>query len=187
MLASPHNINWMLFGEAALYYNRMGYKYIEVPWRVGEQAVLTTIPYDLDLEIYPDRSNLVGSAEQSFVQMMIDRTLSHGKYQAVSPCFRNEPVIDALHQNHFMKLELIQFGDVSESSLKSMIDHANYFFQLKLHSFKTNIVKTELGYDIEHDGIEIGSYGIRKKIGFEWIYGTGIAEPRFSFASEENI
>jgi hypothetical protein len=42
------------------------------------------------------------------------------------------------------------------------------------------IVTTSDGYDIEYNGVEIGSYGIRKTSFLEWIYGTGLAEPRFS-------
>jgi hypothetical protein len=30
--------------------------------------------------------------------------------------------------------------------------------------------------------IEIGSYGMREYENFKWIYGTGMAEPRFSKA-----
>jgi hypothetical protein len=35
-------------------------------------------------------------------------------------------------------------------------------------------------YDIMLDGIEIGSYGHRTCLFCNWIYGTGLAEPRFS-------
>ena len=38
--------------------------------------------------------------------------------------------------------------------------------------------------DIEVDGVEVGSYGIREyKCGdkiYTWVYGTGVALPRFS-------
>ena len=45
------------------------------------------------------------------------------------------------------------------------------------------IVKTEEGLDIELNGIEIGSYGYRSYKDFHWIYGTALAEPRFSLAA----
>jgi hypothetical protein len=41
-------------------------------------------------------------------------------------------------------------------------------------------VETEQGYDLECNGIEIGSYGIRSCEYLEWIYATGLAEPRMS-------
>ena len=44
-------------------------------------------------------------------------------------------------------------------------------------------VKTDEGYDLEINGIEVGSYGARyhAKIGW-WAYGTGLAEPRYTTA-----
>jgi hypothetical protein len=46
------------------------------------------------------------------------------------------------------------------------------------------IVKTEIGHDIELNGIEIGSYGWRQNQDIIWAYGTGLAEPRFSIANQ---
>ena len=43
-------------------------------------------------------------------------------------------------------------------------------------------ISTDEGYDIVLNGIEVGSYGIRQHENLRWIYGTGIAEPRFSTA-----
>ena len=37
-----------------------------------------------------------------------------------------------------------------------------------------------LSGDITADGIELGSYGVRECEFVRWIYGTGLAEPRFS-------
>jgi hypothetical protein len=34
--------------------------------------------------------------------------------------------------------------------------------------------------DIEFAGIELGSYGIRSCDFLDWVYGTGVAEPRLS-------
>lgn len=38
------------------------------------------------------------------------------------------------------------------------------------------------GLDIEYDGIELGSYGIRHCDFLDWIYATACAEPRLSRA-----
>ena len=45
---------------------------------------------------------------------------------------------------------------------------------------KIDIVKTEQGFDLEYNGIELGSYGIRSCEYLDWIYATGLAEPRMS-------
>jgi hypothetical protein len=37
-------------------------------------------------------------------------------------------------------------------------------------------------YDIEINGIEVGSYGIRSVDDVQYIYGTGLALPRYSTA-----
>jgi hypothetical protein len=46
------------------------------------------------------------------------------------------------------------------------------------------IVKTNIGYDLELNNIELGSYGVRKYGQLHWVYGTGLAEPRFSKVCE---
>jgi hypothetical protein len=48
-----------------------------------------------------------------------------------------------------------------------------------------NVVKTydsrsDESYDIECNGVELGSYGVRHFENIDWIYGTGLAEPRLS-------
>ena len=186
-MISPHKINWQIFGEAVEYYEDLGYQYIEVPWRVGPEAIKKTLPSHVDLEIFNDPINLVGSAEQSFVEMMLDGVMPIGKFQAITPCFRNETVYDDLHQPHFMKLELINFGEISDEKLNQMIKDAVGFFKPRVYMNDVQLVQTNDGFDIEHNGIELGSYGIRimmyKRKRFSWIYGTGIAEPRFSFAN----
>jgi hypothetical protein len=37
--------------------------------------------------------------------------------------------------------------------------------------------------DLTINGIEVGSYGKREFKNIKWIYGTGLAEPRFSIAN----
>ena len=44
------------------------------------------------------------------------------------------------------------------------------------------IVETDEGWDINVGGIEVGSYGSRSIHDHLWVYGTGLAEPRFSQA-----
>jgi len=131
------------------FYERAGYHPLDVPWCVSDEAMNITRP------VWAGTVNAayiaggkqqcpVASAEQSFLQLQLDSlaasgSLNTGTYVAITPCFRNEPVIDELHQPYFMNIEL-------------------------------------------------GSYGIRKhpKVG-TWVYGTGCAEPRLSYAIEQDI
>ena len=57
----------------------------------------------------------------------------------------------------------------------------NTIFKTKLKDeSKLRIVPTDIGYDIEYNKVELGSYGIRENEYLTWIYGTGCAEPRLS-------
>jgi hypothetical protein len=142
----------------------------------------------------------VASAEQSFLQLQLDAKAAgasiEGKYVAITPCFRNEPRLDSLHQPYFMKVELIQWAQGDEfrkrADLNAMITIASNFFRRYLGtSIVENLDPDPIGraaYDIVsfQKQIELGSYGIRKheSVG-EWIYGTGAAEPRLSYAIEQ--
>jgi seryl-tRNA synthetase len=103
--------------DAAEYYEKCGFKFVDVPWCVSRDAVLMTRPPWVEGEPFSyeaggKRLYPVASAEQSFLQMQMDamegRRIEYGSYCAITPCFRNEPVLDDLHQPHFMKLELIR-------------------------------------------------------------------------------
>lgn len=182
-------INWTWVGEAIDDYIWCGYTYLEVPWIVNNEAVKATIPTDrLGWKAFiPDKptinteevSYLVGSAEQSFVQMMLNGALDRGKYCAASPCFRDDKK-DEWHQQTFFKVELIDFRPESDD-LTLIVDDAKEFMEYLGHC-ELNTVKTEIGLDLVYKGIEVGSYGYRQYKEMKWIYGTGLALPRFSKA-----
>lgn len=174
-----------LFAKAIRYYEWQGYQNIEVPWFISREASRSVMPKErnpFEVLKWPPTSikaiDLPGSAEQSFVQLMIENKLNPGKYQSLTPCFRDEPVVDDLHQTTFMKLELIDFN--LNASLLSVVTDAHRFFEKHI---TCDVVPTGDGYDIlSKDDIELGSYGKRSFAGFSWIYGTGLAQPRFSLA-----
>lgn len=182
-------INWSLFPAAINEYTKLGYSLIDVPWLVDKKSIEVTIPpgrkaYSLNLRKEKDKY-LVGSAEQSFVYLALRNKLPLGKYMAMTPCFRDDEV-DDLHQKYFMKLELIQF-------ISSKINyHPNFHKgQMMRHArdVMSNFTKksivvqpTDDGTDLTINNIEIGSYGVRIYKNIQWIYGTGLAEPRFSIA-----
>ena len=136
---------------------------------------------------------LVGSAEQGFVQLMLNNLLKPSElYVSAGPCFRNESNLDDLHLQSFFKIELMAyFGDniqdrhATEGATQKMVDIAyRCISSLPGLTSEIKIVKTEQGIDLELNGIEIGSYGHRTFRNHNWIYGTGLAEPRFSLANK---
>ena len=175
------NINWDWIGKAVQHYTDNEFIYKEAPWNVSEEAIITTIPngrYPLKINHkFLNLGYLVGSAEQSFIEMMLHDELSAGKYCAAGPCFRDED-IDEWHSYTFFKVELIEVNPNSKNIFEIM-DCAKDFMET-LGNCKIIVEKTDEGFDLIYKGIELGSYGYRTSKNFNWIYGTGLALPRFS-------
>lgn len=182
-------INYTRLADAFEFYHMAGYNKVEAPWQITKDVDNYTKPDDSEhLELSVNNGLvMVASAEQSFLQLRVDGKLPNGTYQAITPCFRDEPY-DEWHQMMFMKLELINIGDtpfIEEDVLEIVNDAQTYF---EYAGAKCSVIKTDesqFSYDIIHTptGVELGSYGMRyhPDVGY-WIYGTGIAEPRFSKA-----
>jgi len=177
-------INYHYIADAIRFYTKAGFQYIDVPWAVDELISNITKPPHANNFQFKDKV-LVASGEQSFLQLIKDKALPKGAYMCVTPCFRDEQNLTETHKQYFMKVELIQTDDTSEERLLHIIDLCHYFFNEYLDC---NSVKMQDGtYDIESKkGIELGSYGIRSHpdIG-TWIYATGCAEPRLSYAIQK--
>lgn len=184
---SQNLIYWNHIAAAVDYYHAEGYQYIEVPWYACEEAINVT----LSVDVVPLRTQdglLVGSAEQSFIHLLLNGTPLNGKYVAVTPCFRPD-AIDKTHQRYFMKVELFDTcpgGLDSPQAITSKIIEtariARSFFHTLHPGDDCHLRGTYDGYDLELNGIEIGSYGYRSYGDWRWIYGTGYADPRFSIA-----
>lgn len=177
------NIDWMSIGQAQCSYYTVGYEYLEVPWLVGREAVdITKPPHARNFETFA--GCLVASGEQSF--LAVRDSLERGKkYQCVTPCFRDEQQHDELHRQWFVKLELMYVlmpWDIREDKVLEVVQDALDFFWHFACGCELRVVRTENGYDIEVNGVEVGSYGYREYNGFRWVYGTGIAQPRFAQA-----
>jgi hypothetical protein len=165
-------INYQILADAIEFYKINGFQEIPVPWIITEESINITKPIDKQSLPFLNKF-LVGSAEQSFLE--IRNTLKPGTYQATTPCFRDE-IIDELHHNYFIKTELIETNPKNPKySLEYILSTANKFFQ---QYQQTHITKTQEGYDININNIEVGSYGIRTYKDFTWVYGTGVALPR---------
>jgi len=173
------NNYWYRLLSAITYYNSQGYKFINLDWTIDEKTSLITKPFNRkDFFVYD--KVLVASGEQSFLELISNGKLEPGKYCGITPCFRDENVIDELHQNYFMKVELIDTLNPNKKGLDNMITCAENFYSNYLKT-RTLEIQDEM-YDILDDknGIELGSYGTRCHKNINWVFGTGLAEPRLS-------
>lgn len=175
-------INYDYISKSISYYENCGYSRIESPWTVTKGISNITKPEGAkDFSISEKDKVLVASGEQSFLSLYNKGFLPLGMYQSTTPCFRDES-FDPLHTKYFIKNELIRTDKTDEKSLMEMIDCVSTFFY-QLLGGDVKVVETYMGYksyDITYKDQELGSYGIRDCVFLKWIYGTGIAEPRFS-------
>lgn len=185
-------INYQRLAAAQRFYQDRGYAIVEAPWEVEREVNEITKPSDKrHLQLYPGSGNaLVASAEQSFLQLRKDGKLPNGSYQAITPCFRADDV-DSTHQRMFVKLELIVISDqpLNEFNVHTTWYDAELFFKsqgLEVTTRTTNEAQFSRDIECAKTGIELGSYGMRyhPDIGY-WVYGTGIAEPRFGIVQNK--
>jgi hypothetical protein len=172
-------INYKLLNDSIEFYNSKGFNRIEVPWMVTEYVDSLTRPKDaIPYRVENKKKNFIASGEQGFLYLYLKEYLPKGRFQAITPCMRND-TFDYTHTKYFMKNELIITDDVSWKSVQDITEYALEFFRGIFGSEIKRISLTN-GYDIEYKGIELGSYGIRECDFLKWIYGTGCAEPRTS-------
>lgn len=180
-------INWLRIGRAVRFYQDRGYNYVEVPWVVPRRITEATVPPSSRIYSVDDNADLVGSAEQSFLWLAERGELCHRHLVAVSPCFRGD-TLSPIHQNTFMKVELF-CSQAADTDLRSLVHDARDFFRsegVPVQCVDTSaLTGTENSVDLQVEGVEIGSYGIRSQNGLTWAYGTGLAEPRFSVAKRK--
>ncbi|MGB4767962.1 MAG: hypothetical protein WBP22_01780 [Candidatus Saccharimonas sp.] len=174
------SIDASLLARTQDYYAEHGYVATPTPWLVEYEAYMATVPPGHEDMLWRSLHGTyhVASAEQGFIQMMLDGDEIPAKAQSTSPCYRGEPVYDELHQPFFYKLELYQ-KDTSDRALAEMITCARGLFESI--GIPTRVICTgERSYDIEtaRSHVELGSYGYRNYRGHEWLYGTGLALPR---------
>ncbi len=176
-------INYRHISEAIDFYEDERFEYIEVPWIVSPEAVAVTLPSGAS-PLGTLGGTLVGSAEQSFIHLACNGDLKPGCYSAATPCFRDDTP-DELHQRTFFKVELIEISQnpIEYGAVQWMAEIAQRFFHTLPGGADTKIVRTSTGLDLELHGVEVGSYGLREYDGWFWLYGTGLAEPRFSIAA----
>lgn len=182
------NIDWLLLAEANSFYANNGFQQIETPFAIPSYYHSFTKPHDnqtfvLNNGLFSNNSHeLVGSAEQGFIYLLLNNLLESKKLQSITPCFRFDEY-DELHQPWFMKLELFQLSDNNED-LFNIISIVKKFFEKHTSSCVQLVNTGENMYDLEINNIEVGSYGFRKVNDYTFIYATGLALPRFSIANK---
>jgi hypothetical protein len=174
-------IDYGLLYKSLEYYEGHGFKRVEAPWAVSEAVDNITKPAGAQsFQLKHNNKCLVASGEQSFLYLYLKNFLPKGTYSTITPCWRYES-FNFLHTKYFMKNELIKTDKVDQYELEKIVDVALGFFRPLFDGIaKLDAVQTEFGFDIEADGIELGSYGIRSCEFLDWIFGTGLAEPRTS-------
>ncbi|RWL22524.1 MAG: hypothetical protein EOR63_32315 [Mesorhizobium sp.] len=174
-------VDWKRLAAALDWYEGAGFRRISLPWHARREVIEVTCPAPERQYALPGVGTLVGSAEQSFMQMQFDGLLPKGRWVSLTPCFRAEPVFDDLHHPYFMKVELYSNEDTQEALDIELAETARRF--MRLHGAReVDVVRTYIGYDLEIGGVEVGSYSTREHNGHVWTCGTGLAEPRFSQA-----
>lgn len=184
--------------HANIYYQMQGYnRVVEVPWLVDEEISNITKPVD-KRNHFIDGKVIVASGEQSFLQMIMNGRLEpKNSYFTTTPCFRCDDTEDDQHKKYFMKTELIYFemfdGSQEQKSrfnleFTRIVSVCKGFYNKYLPTKCIQFVDDSYTHysliDIvsEMDDIELGSYGIRQWKDIIWIYGTGCAEPRLTYA-----
>ena len=177
---SRPEINWERIGKAVQFYKDLGYQYMEVPWFASEEATRVTHQGSVLSCKY---GNLLGSAEQAFIDQMLSGNIEYGtNLIAVSPCFREEDKYTKLNHLSFMKVELFRLGP---DFGKLLNDAFNFYQSLGIEGlYKESFLERNMDYTTDilggRNSIELGSYGGRTYHQFSWSYGTGLAEPRCS-------
>lgn len=176
-------IDFRFLCDSIAFYEKHAFVRIETPWTVSKAVSDLTRPQDLvPYQLEHNKKCLVGSGEQSFLYLYLKGFLPRGKFQTITPCFRDDQ-FDTLHSKYFIKNELIVTteSEVNVKGLRCVLDLSRDFFAQYIdQSILTCVSTGEDQWDICCKGIELGSYGIRDVGYLRYIYATGCAEPRLS-------
>lgn len=122
-------INYRIIDESIRFYQEAGFERVESPWTVTQATLdITKPPGVSSFSIKEKNKSLVASGEQSFLYLYTKGFLPAGKFQTVTPCFRDDS-FDSLHTKYFVKNELIVTDDVSLEQLRFVVLKAREFFR----------------------------------------------------------
>ena len=195
MVTGPFDPRSLELVQRALdYWTARGATFIDLPWVASEHSLQATCPAGAPLGVEVPGGWLVNSGEQSFLELWAGDGLAEGDcYIGWTPCFRREPRFDRLHSLGFLKAELfLPLADpdpvAARRRLRALLDtQGRLFDELALHLGRSDGRLTldpedERQVDIQLNGIEGGSYGVRAFDGRAYLYGTALALPRFTQA-----
>lgn len=172
-------VDYQKIADAMKFYESCGYQPKSVPWLVDPAAGDATCPPGVQ-KFDTVLGRLPASGENSFMHLLLHGELEPGRYVCCTPCYRAEPIVDEIRKYWFLKVELIDTLNFDyERLLKDAYNFLNGYLPCKIVDFEdgTKDIVTVAGE------IELGSYGVRDIASFgKWAYGTGIAEPRTSYA-----
>lgn len=174
-------LDWRMIANAVEHYTNRGFEYIDTPWIVSPEASRITCPNEAYHDVIVQNGmTLVASAEQGFLQLEMDGKLTGKRYVTCGPCFRIRDARenqDGLHLPTFMKVELYVRCDTEVDALveaRNLVEVARGYM-----ADEVKIVNYDDSWDLELNGIEVGSYGARRHGDIIWAYGTGLALPRY--------
>lgn len=178
-------------GHMMLLWQSAGAHVVNLPWMASQAAMDATRPPERspNSDIGTSFGFLVASGEQSFMDLREDDWANGQTYLGWTPCFRHEPTFDSTHHYYFVKAEV--FVPVEENKIAEEVDRVRNIammgfesaLRLSNHTARLEFRQTgAAAYDIECNGIEVGSYGARQFKGKWYVFGTALAEPRWSEA-----
>lgn len=170
-----------LLYQAMTFYKDRGYSFIAAPYIVDKDVVGFTLPEDREAYPHSDYGFYVGSAEQSIYQLIKDGVDLPSKCLVITPCQRDEFILDESHLEIFLKIELISF-DMGFDHRSIRDDVLDFYKSLNVDNVSTIVQDDNVSYDININDVEVGSYGYRWFNDVLVSYGTGLALPRFEYA-----
>ena len=177
-------------GHIIALWQSAGAHYVNLPWMASQDAVAATRPPERapNTDIQTPFGFLLASGEQAFMELC-NNWIDGQMYIGWTPCFRHEPVFDATHHYYFMKAEVFvpttdttvvrdveRVRNIAMLGFESLLRLSNQSAHLEFRQTGAN------AYDIECNGIEVGSYGSRVYNNQRYVFATALAEPRWSEA-----
>lgn len=175
------NIDSNLLYEAMAFYKQRGYQFISVPLIVDPDITRFTLPDDRVAKPHGTFGEYVGSAEQSIYQMIKDGVHLPDRMLAITPCQRDEPVLDESHLEIFLKIELASL-DLNHTHFNIRNDVLDFLNHIQIDGVESVMQDDDVSYDINVNDVEVGSFGYRWYNDTLVSFGTGLALPRLSYA-----
>lgn len=183
-------IDYSKLSHAVLVAQSLGFKKVEVNWIIPGYIGDITRPENahrisVRSEETHHNGELIASGETGLVHDRGKYTEPDQRLMTVTPCFRSEPYYThGLYEPWFMKLELMIANPTDD--LKAATEVMSVAKTI-MGTWTRKLVFDPVVGDLMLNDIEVGSYGIRGYEDFRWAYGTGLAEPRFTYALEKRV